>query len=219
MLQTYIPFLPKGTQPINNHVAIYHHDEKIEFYTASGPIYACRESDMYAVRLAQGIIVTQTATTPAELAKALNVNRTTVYRNFKIYQQGGPAALIIDKKSNRNAYKLKGKAKGRVQTLLNKGYSLKAAAKQVGITEGCIRYAIKKGTIVMKKQREKSRHIRKLKVLRSVQPKTATVASGSAPSAKLNVFWQVPANYLRQNLIFMPMKGFVMPVCCWPCRP
>jgi hypothetical protein len=54
-------------------VAIYHHDEKIEFFTASGPIYSCRQSDMYGVRLAQGIIVTQTATNPAELAKALDV--------------------------------------------------------------------------------------------------------------------------------------------------
>ena len=122
MLQTYIPFLPEGTKPINNHIAIYHHDETIEFFTASGPIYSCQESDAYGVRLAQGIIVTQTATTAAELAKALNVNRTTVYRNVKMYQQGGPAALIIDKKSNRNAYKLNGKAKGQVQTLLNKGY-------------------------------------------------------------------------------------------------
>jgi transposase len=154
VLQTYIPFLPKEAQPLNDHVAIYHHDEKIEFFTASGPIYSCQESDMYAVRLAQGIIVTQTATTPSQLAKALNINRTTVYRNIKIYQKGGPAALIIDKKSNRNAYKLNGKAKGQVQKLLNKGYSLKAAAKQIGITEGSIRYAIKKGTIVRKEQQD-----------------------------------------------------------------
>jgi transposase len=152
VLQTYIPFLPQGAKPINNHVAIYHHDENIEFFTASGPIYSCRESDLYALRLAQGIIVTQTATTAGELAKALNINRTTVYRNLKMYQQGGPAALIIDKKSNRNAYKLNGKAKGQVQKLLNKGYSLRAAAKQVGITEGSIRYAIKQGTIVRKDQ-------------------------------------------------------------------
>ena len=67
MLQTYIPFLPKAAKPINSHVAIYYHDENIEFFTASGPIYSCRDSDLYAVRLAQGIIVTQTATTPAEL--------------------------------------------------------------------------------------------------------------------------------------------------------
>ena len=152
MLQTYIPFLPKGAEPINNHVAIYHHNDKIEFFTASGPIYCCRESDLYGVRLAQGLIVTQTATTAAQVAKALNVNRTTVYRNVKLYQQGGPSALIIDNKSNRSAYKLNGKTKGQVQVLLNKGYSLKAAAKQVGITEGCIRYAIKKGKILRKAQ-------------------------------------------------------------------
>ena len=154
MLQTYIPFLPEGAEPINNHVAIYRHDEKIEFFTASGPIYSCRESDQYGVRLAQGIIVSQKAATPTELAKALEVNRSTVYRNFKTYQQSGAAALLVDKQDNRKAYKLNGKVKGQVQKLLNKGYSLKAAAKQVGITEGCIRYAIKKKTIVRKKQQD-----------------------------------------------------------------
>jgi len=154
VLQSYIPFLPEGAEPINNHVAIYRHDEKIEFYTASGPIYSCREGDVYGLRLAQGIIVTQTITTPAEIAKALYINRTTAYRNVNRYQQDGPAALITDKKSNRKAYKFNGKTKGQVQRLLNEGYSLKAAAKQAGITEGCIRYAIKKGTIVGKKQED-----------------------------------------------------------------
>ena len=98
MLQSYIPFLPEGAKPINNHVAIYRHDEKIEFFTASGPIYSCKESDLYGLRLAQGIIVTHTATTPVEIAKALNINRTTAYRNLKRYQQDGPAALITLKK-------------------------------------------------------------------------------------------------------------------------
>jgi len=90
VFQSYIPFLPEGAKPINNHVAIYRHDEQIEFFTASGPIYSCQESDLYGLRLAQGIIVTQTATTPAEFAKALNINRTTVYRNLNRYQQDGP---------------------------------------------------------------------------------------------------------------------------------
>lgn len=152
MLQGYIPLLPEGAEPINSHVAVYRHDKKIDFYTASGPIFSCREGDSYGLRLAQGIIGTQTNTTPAEIAKALSINRTTVYRNVSRYQQGGPSALITDKNSNRRAYKLNGKIKRRVQTLLNEGYSLKATAKQVGITEGCIRYAITKGTIVGRKR-------------------------------------------------------------------
>ncbi|MBC8427643.1 helix-turn-helix domain-containing protein [bacterium] len=154
MLQSYIPFLPKGAKPINNHVAIYRHDGEIEFFTASGPIYACRESDAYGIRLAQGIIVSQMRTTPAELSRALGINRSTVYRNVKTYEKEGPEGLIIDKKSNRGAYKLNGKTKGEVQRLLNKGFSLKAAAKQAGITEGCIRYAIRQGAILGKNQQD-----------------------------------------------------------------
>jgi hypothetical protein len=60
VLQSYISFLPEGAKPINNHMAIYRHDGKIEFFTASGPIYSCQESDLYGLRLAQEIIVSQT---------------------------------------------------------------------------------------------------------------------------------------------------------------
>lgn len=59
MLRSYISFFPKDPESINNHVAIYCHDEKIEFFTPSSPIYSCQESDLYGLRLAQGIIVTQ----------------------------------------------------------------------------------------------------------------------------------------------------------------
>ena len=187
MLQSYFPFLPEGAKPINNHVAIYRHDEKIEFFTASGPIYSCKENDLYGLRLAQGIIVTHTATTPVEIAKALNINRTTAYRNLKRYQQGGPAALIIDKKSNRKSYKLNGKVKRQIQTLLNKGYSLKAAAKQAGITEGCIRYAIKKGTITRKRQQdEKPETHQKLKSTseRSTEDNNCAIGIGAKREAE-----------------------------------
>ena len=186
MLQTYIPFLPDGAEPINNHVAVYRHDEKVEFFTASGPIYSCQENDLYGLRLAQGIIVTQTATTPAEFANALNINRTTVYRNLNKYKQGGASALIIDKKSNRKAYKFNGKVKHQIQTLLNKGYSLKATAKQAGITEGCIRYAIKKGTIVRKPQHEKPATHQKLKSVseRSTEDKHCAIGIGAKREAE-----------------------------------
>jgi transposase len=151
VLQNHIPFLPKGAEPVNDHVAIYRHSDQIEFFTASGPIYSCAENDLYGFRLAQGIIVKQTQTTASQLANALGVNRSTVYRNSKKYEEGGAASLLIEK-GNRGAYKLSGKKRRQVQTLLNKGYSLKVAAKQAGVTEGCIRYAIGKGTIVREKQ-------------------------------------------------------------------
>lgn len=129
---------------------------------------------MSALRLAQAIIIIQTATTPSEIANALNINRTTAYRNLNRYKKHGPAGLITDKKTNRKAYKLNGVTKRQVQTLLNEGYSLKAAAKKSGITEGCIRYAIKKGTIV----REKPETHQKLKTASERSKEDNSCATG-----------------------------------------
>ena len=156
MLQSHISFLPEGAELVNDHLAIYRHNSQIEFYTASGPIYSCSENDPYGFRLAQGILLKQTTATPAQLAKALGVNRTTVYRNFKKYEEGGPVSLLIDK-SNRKAYKLSGEKRRQAQALLNKGNSLRVVAEQVGITEGCLRYAIRKATIVREKQQSKAK--------------------------------------------------------------
>jgi transposase len=160
VIQNYLPLLPEGAKLINDNVAIHRHEGHIEFYNTSGLIFSCSENDRYGFRLAQGILVKQAIATPAQLSKALGVNRTTVYRNLKKYEEGGPSALIIDKR-NRSAYKLKDNKSRRVQELLNKGYSLRFAAKEVGVTEGCIRYAIKKGTIVREKQPISRRESRK----------------------------------------------------------
>ena len=149
MLQSCIPYLPEGAQTINAHVALYRHNGQIEFYTASGPIFSCAENDRYGMRLAQGIIIKETSVTPAQLAKALGINRSTVYRNSKIYDQAGAAALIIDK-GNREAYKLKGEKLKEVQMLLDQGFSINATARKVNVSIGCIRYAIEKGTIKRK---------------------------------------------------------------------
>ncbi len=151
MLQSCIPFLPKSAQIINDHVALYRHDGQIEFYTASGPIFSCMEDDRYGLRLAQGILIKDTTLTCAQLAKALGVNRTTVYRNSQTYAQNGASGLIMDR-SNREAYKLKGEKLKEVQTLLDQGFSMNAAAKAVSISYGCIRNAVRKGTIKRREQ-------------------------------------------------------------------
>ena len=119
MIQNYFPLLPGGAKLINDHVAIYRHEGQIEFYTASGLIFSCPENDRFEFRLAQVILVNLAIATTAQLSKALGVNRTTVYRNLKKYEEGGPSALIIDK-SNRSAYKLKDNKSRRVQCYLTK---------------------------------------------------------------------------------------------------
>jgi hypothetical protein len=150
VLQQPIPLLPEGTQPINPFIAFCCSQGEITFFNSACAIFKCAEDDQYGLRLAQGILCTTGVVKPAQLARALGVNRSTVCRNKAIYEQGGARALVNDKKTNRSAYKLSGKNLKTAQRLLDKGLSLRKIGEAVGVTEGCVRYAIKTGSIVRK---------------------------------------------------------------------
>jgi hypothetical protein len=147
MLQRPIPLLPEGAKPINDQIAVFHDEGEIAFLNASCAIFKCSDNDQYGIRLAQGVLCSANAVKPAQLARALGLNRSTVSRNKKAYEQGGAQALLIDKSSNRSFYKLDNEKLRKAKKLLNQGVSVKRIGETVGVTEGCIRYAIRKGTL------------------------------------------------------------------------
>jgi hypothetical protein len=162
MLQRPIPLLPEGAKPINDHIAIFHDKGEVVFLNASCAIFKCSDNDRYGIRLAQGVLCSADAVKPAQLARALGLNRSTVSRNKKAYEKGGAQALLIDKSSNRTFYKLDKEKLRKAKKLLDQGVSVKKIAESVGVTEGCIRYAIRKGTL-RKKEVVKSEENRKHK--------------------------------------------------------
>ena len=161
MLQIPFPLLPEGAKPINDHIAIFHDEGEVTFLNASCGIFKCSENDQYGMRLAQGVLCSARAVKPAQLARALGLNRSTVCRNKVAYEQGGAQALLIDKSSNRSGYKLDEEKRRSAQKLLNQGVSVKRIGETIGVTEGCIRYAIRNGTLIRKegvKREENPKH-------------------------------------------------------------
>jgi hypothetical protein len=159
MLQRPMPLLPEGAKPVNNHIAILHDEGEIAFINASFVIFKCSIDDPFGLRLAQGILCATNSVTSAQLAKVLGVNRSTVWRNNILFKRGGASALMTDR-SNREAYKLDEKNRKTAQALLDQGVPLRKIAEAAGVTEGCIRYAIKKGALVRReaaKSEEKSK--------------------------------------------------------------
>jgi hypothetical protein len=150
MLQRPVPLLPENAKPVNDHIAVLCDGGEIIFLNASSAIFKCSDNDQYGIRLAQGVLCSANAVKPAELARALGLNRSTVCRNMAVYEKGGAQALLIDKSSNRSAYKLDSKKQRRAQSLLNQGMPVRKIGEAVGVTEGCIRYAIRNGILVRK---------------------------------------------------------------------
>jgi hypothetical protein len=150
MIQKFLPLLPEGAEPVNNNLAILRRQGEILFFNGYCPMLKCSELDPYDLRLAQGVLCSAQIVKPAQLAKVLGINRSTVSRNKAIYENGGPVALMVDK-ANRSAYKLDQKKLQTAQRLLDQGVNQNKIAAAVGVSEGCIRYAIKKGSLVKQK--------------------------------------------------------------------
>jgi len=145
-LQGYLPFLPKNAVIISENLALVRDEDQMVFYNASGSIYSCSENDKDAIRIAQAMFVELKITRPKALAKTLRVNQSTVHRNRKKYKEGGVEAFK-GKKRQRAPYAFKGENRIKGQEYLDKGVTIRTTAKKLEVSEGAIRYAIKKGIL------------------------------------------------------------------------
>jgi len=146
MLQAQLGFLPEGAIIVGKHLAVVRHHGRVEFSNASGPIYSCAEDDRLGLRLAQGMFSELELAGATAIARALDVDQSTVHRNRAAYRSGGVQALK-EERGPRGGYKLTADKRARAQRLLDDGRSLRAVAQAVGVTEGTVRYALRQGQL------------------------------------------------------------------------
>ena len=115
-------------------------------FSAADPVHQCRRDDREGLRLMAGMLSSLKLAADTALANALGMNRETVRRNRKLFEAGGCAALR-DRRGSKGATKLTDAVCVRVQRLLDDGWSILSAAREVGVTDGTLHYAIKQGRL------------------------------------------------------------------------
>ncbi len=146
-LQRSLPVLPPGTRIVSSRLAVLVDDERLVAYSAADPIYTCRLDDRDGMRLAAGMLSHLRLAPDTALAEALGVNRETVRRNRKLFEQGGVEAVRSRTGGPRTPSKMKEAVRLRAQHCLDQGWSVNRTAKEVGLTEGALRYAIRQGRL------------------------------------------------------------------------
>ena len=148
-MQIQFSLPPREAQNISSSLAIYRENGQIFFYNGSSPIYFCAENDKEGIRIASALFSSLELASINELSGALNIHRTTIFRNrIKLEEHGIASLLDLRKADERNPYKVTGEKKDNIQELLHAGSSIRQAARETGITEGAIRYGIRKGRII-----------------------------------------------------------------------
>ena len=146
-LQRTLPVLPPGTQIVSSRLAVHVDDEHLVAYSAADPIYACRLDDADGMRLAAAMLSHLRLAPDTALAEALGMNRETVRRHRKRLERGGVEAVRSLPLGPKRPHKFTEPRRRRAQGLLDQGCSVNQAAKEVGLSEGALRYAICQGRL------------------------------------------------------------------------
>jgi transposase-like protein len=145
--QLHLPVQPAGAREINAVVAMVERDEQVAYFASGVPLFIHRADDPVGRRVAAGQMIELGLARQDELSAALRVNRTTLYRQHRRLQAQGVLGVVDGKRGPRGPHRFTPEKRQRVAALLEAGRSIRHAAEQVGVTEGTIRHALRRGEL------------------------------------------------------------------------
>jgi hypothetical protein len=145
--QLHLPIHPAGAREINAVVALIERDEQVAYFASGVPLFVHRVDDAVGRRVAAGQMIALGLARQEELSAALRVNRTTLYRQQRKIQAHGVLGVVDSKRGPRGPHRFTADKRHRVAELLEAGQSIRHAAAQVGVTEGTIRHALRRGEL------------------------------------------------------------------------
>ncbi len=145
--QRRLPMPPGGADEINDTVAVLRRDGHVAYFAAGVPLFTHREADAVGQRIAAVQMMELGLARQDELSAALGVNRTTLYRQHQKLKAAGVQGVVDQKRGPRGRHRFTADKRQRVERLLADGESIRQAAHDVGVTEGTIRHALRRGDV------------------------------------------------------------------------
>ena len=145
--QLHLPVHPAGAREINAVVALVEQAEHVAYFASGVPLFVHRADDAVGRRVAAGQMIALGLARQEELSAALRVNRTTLYRQQRKIQAHGVLGVVDGKRGPRGPHRFTADKRQRVAAWLEAGQSIRHAAAQVGVTEGTIRHALRRGEL------------------------------------------------------------------------
>jgi hypothetical protein len=147
MGQLLLPIFPKDTRMITMTLGVREHDGTV-FYLHSGmPIYSHVAGDLNKFRYVTSNLLLMGLCGNQDIADAFHVSIDSVARWKKKLSEEGESAFFKEESRHGRSHKLLPDVLERIQAKLDEGHSAYSIAKDEGISEGSIRYAIKQGRL------------------------------------------------------------------------
>ena len=145
--QLHLPAQPSGAQEINAVVAVVHERGQVAYFASGVPLFVHGDDDRVGRRIAAVQMMELGLARQQEISAALGLDRSTLYRQQRRVKAQGVLGVVDGKRGPQGPHRFTPDKRQRVEHLLANGVSIRQAAPQVGVTEGTIRHALKRGEL------------------------------------------------------------------------
>jgi hypothetical protein len=146
-IQLRLPLQPADADAINATVAMLRRDGHVAYFAAGVPLFTHRDADAVGQRIAAVQLMELGLARQDELSAALRVNRTTLYRQHHKLKEAGVQGVVDRPRGPRGPHRFSADKRRRVEHLLGEGTSIRQAAHDIGVSEGTIRHALRRGDV------------------------------------------------------------------------
>src|SRR6266851_5500323 len=145
--QFHLPVQPGGAEEINAVVARVRERGQVAYFASGVPVFVHADDDPVGQRIAAVQMMALGLARQDELSAAFAVNRSTLYRQHRKVTTEGVLGGVNGKREPSGPHRFIADKRQRVVQLLGEGKSIRQAAEQVGVTEGTIRHALRRGEL------------------------------------------------------------------------
>jgi len=149
-MQMQLPIFPKDTKLINACVGIFERDDFVYYLHNGSPVFCHQKDDMNNYRYITANLITTGLCRCTEVAQALGVSSRNIERYAKALREKGSEYFFNREEKRGSGYKVRDEDLAHAQQLIDEFYSVSDVARLIGVTEGALRYHIKKGAIKKK---------------------------------------------------------------------
>lgn len=147
-MQLMLPLFPPDTAMITATLGVYRKEGIVTYLHCGVPIFSHAEDDYKGFRYITSKFIVQGLCRLVDVSDCFHVSYDSVKRYVKKLENTGERGFFgNDNRNGGSPYKLMPEVIARIQKKLDEGKSNSGIARSEGVTEGAIRYALKKGTL------------------------------------------------------------------------
>jgi transposase len=146
-MQLALPLSAPGAQRVNGAVEIVWDEQRVVLFASGVAVSTCEPGDVVGLRYMACQLVNLHLAKRQEVTAAFGIDRATLYRWMERLEESGISGLVDGIPGPKGGHKLTGERLEEAQRQLDAGTSMRAAAKGVGVSEGTIRHAVKRGRL------------------------------------------------------------------------